>query len=189
MNLFNKVVHFDDASGFSGYIESVEMYNYCRSISSGLIAGRMTYLCEKYKTPKRALGYNMNESLNEELFHVEMTSRTDTALDQLNHIIDTTFSSVETFEPLGRYSTLQSLYTALDHQLQDGLMDQQEFDRTLFIVRKLWDLKLQVHMIEKEGTQLSDVIVHIITLMLHLYSEGIITRSLFVCVCTHLYAR
>ena len=71
-----------------------------------------------------------------------MASRTDTALEQLNDIIDTTFSSVEIFEPFDRYTTLQSLYTALDHQLQDGLMDRQEFDRTRFIVRKLWDLKL-----------------------------------------------
>ena len=112
-----------------------------------------------------------------------MASRTDTALDQLNHIA----SSVEQFESLDRYTTLQSLYTALDHQLQDGMMAQQEFDRTRFIVRKLWDLKLQIHMIEKEGTQLSDAIRHVITLMLHLYSEYIITRSLFVYVCTHLY--
>ena len=116
-----------------------------------------------------------------------MASGTGTALDQLNHIIDTTFSSVETFKPFDRYTSLQSLYTALDHQLQDGLMDQQEFDRTRFIVRKLWVLKLQIHMIEKEGTQLSDVIGLVITLML--YSEGIITRSLFVYVCTHLYTR
>ena len=58
-----------------------------------------------------------------------MASRTDTALDQLNHIIDATFSSVEKFEPFDRYTTLQSLYIALDYQLQDGLMDQQEFDR------------------------------------------------------------
>ena len=28
LNLFNRVVHFNDASGFNGYIESVEMYNY-----------------------------------------------------------------------------------------------------------------------------------------------------------------
>ena len=118
-----------------------------------------------------------------------MTSRADTALEQLDNIIDTTFSSVERFEPFDRYTTLQSLYTALYHQLQDGLMGQQEFDRTRFIVRKLWDLKLQIYMIEREGTQLSDVIGHIITLMLHLYSEGIITRSLFVYVCTHLYTR
>ena len=96
-----------------------------------------------------------------------MASRANTALDQLNHIIDATFSSVETFEPFGRYTTLQSLYTALGHQLQDGLMDQHEFDRTRYIVRKLWNLKLQIHMNEKEITQLSDVIGHIIKLMLH----------------------
>ena len=59
------------------------------------------------------------------------------ALDQLNHIIDTTFSSVEKLEPFDRYTTLQSLYTALDHQLQDGLMGQQEIECTWFIVRKL----------------------------------------------------
>ena len=34
----------------------------------------------------------MNGSWNEEFVHVEMASQTDTALDQLNHIIDTTFS-------------------------------------------------------------------------------------------------
>ena len=111
-----------------------------------------------------------------------MTSRTDTALDKLNHIIDTTFSIVEKCEPFDRY-------TALDHELQDEPMGQQEFDHTRFIVRKLWDLKLQIHVIGKEGTQLSDVIGHVITLMLHLYSEGIITRSLFVYVCTHFYTR
>ena len=44
LNLFNKVVHFDDASGFDGYMVSVEMYNYYKSIPSGLIAARMTYL-------------------------------------------------------------------------------------------------------------------------------------------------
>ena len=65
----------------------------------------------------------MNGSLNEEFLH----------------IIDTTFSTVEKVEPFDRYTTLQSLYTALDNQLQDGLMGQQEFDRTRFIVRKLWD--------------------------------------------------
>ena len=49
-------------------------------------------------------------------------------------------------------------------------MSQHEFDRTRYIVRMLWDLKLQIHMIEKEDTQPSDVIGHIITLMLDLYS-------------------
>ena len=56
LNLFNNVVHFDDSNGFNGYFESVEMYNYYKSIPSGLIAARMTYLCEKYKFPKRADG-------------------------------------------------------------------------------------------------------------------------------------
>ena len=56
LNLFNRVVHFDDTSGFNGYIESVEMYNYYKSIPSGLFAAQMTYTCEKYKIPKRADG-------------------------------------------------------------------------------------------------------------------------------------
>ena len=77
----------------------------------------------------------MNRSRSEEFFHIEMASRTDTALDQLNHVINTTFSSIRKFEPFDRY-TLQSLYTALDHQLQDGLMGQQESDRMRFIVGK-----------------------------------------------------
>ena len=42
LNLFNRVVRFDGASGFDGYIESVEMYNYYKSIPTGLIAERMT---------------------------------------------------------------------------------------------------------------------------------------------------
>ena len=39
--------------------------------------------------------------------------------------------------------------------MQDGLMGQQETDCMRFIVGKLWDLKLQFHMIEKECAQLS----------------------------------
>ena len=58
-----------------------------------------------------------------------------------------------------------------------------------FIVGKLWDLKLQIHIIEKECTQLADVIGHVISLMLDLYLEDIIPRSMFVCVCMHLYSR
>ena len=37
LNLFNRVVYFDESSGFNGYIESVEMYNYFKSIPTGLI--------------------------------------------------------------------------------------------------------------------------------------------------------
>ena len=57
-----------------------------------------------------------------------MASQTVTARDQLNHIIDATFSNIEQFERFDRYTTLQSLYTVLDHQVEDGLMRQQEFD-------------------------------------------------------------
>ena len=44
-------------------------------------------------------------------------------------------------------------------------------------------------MIEKDGARMCDVIGHVISLMLHMYLEGIITRSLFDYVCTHLYTR
>ena len=64
----------------------------------------------------------MTRSSNEKFFRVEMASRTGTALGQLNHIIGATFSSVAKCEPFDRYTALQSLYTALDHQLKDGLM-------------------------------------------------------------------
>ena len=57
-----------------------------------------------------------------------------------------------------------------------------------FVVQKLWDLKLQIHMIGKEDAQLTDVIRHI-TLMMYLHLEGIITRSLFIYVCVYLYTR
>ena len=129
----------------------------------------------------------MNRFKSVEFFQIEMASQTVTALDQLNHIVDDTFSSIEPFERFDRYTTLQSLYTALDHQVGDGLMRQQESDRMRFIVEKLWDLKLQIHMIEKECVQMTDVIARVISLKLYL--EDIITRSLFVCVCMHLYSR
>ena len=109
-------------------------------------------------------------------------------MDQLNHLIDTTFSDVEKFESSSRRYTLQSLYTALDRQLQDGLMAQ--FDHMRYIVRELFDLQLQIDAIEVEPsfTLPADVIRHTVALMmLDLYSEGILTRSLFVYVCTHLW--
>ena len=126
----------------------------------------------------------MNRFKSVEFVHNEMASRTDTALDQLNQIINTIFSSIRKLEPYDRHTTLQSLYTALGHQLQDGLMSQQESDRIRFVVRRLWDLKLRIHMIETENVQLTGVIGHIITLMLDLHLDGIITRSLFIYVCT-----
>ena len=60
LNLFNRVVHFDESSGFIGYIESVEMYNYYKSIPTGLIADRMTYLKESrwYHRDGIAIGHS-----------------------------------------------------------------------------------------------------------------------------------
>ena len=146
-------------------------------VLSGLIAARMTYLCEKFKIRKRADG----------IIWIEMASRSVTALDQLNHIIDVTFSNIEQFERFERYTILQSLYTAPDHRVEDGLMRQQECDSMRFIVGKSWDLKLQIHLLEKGCRQLADVIAYVILLMLDLYLEDVIPKSLFVCVCTQLY--
>ena len=116
-----------------------------------------------------------------------MTSRSVTALSELNHIIDATFSNIEQFERFDRYTALQSLCTALYHQVEDGLVRQQECDRMRFIVGNSWELKLQIHLVEKGCTQLPGVIAHIISLMLDLYLEDVIPKSLFVCVCSQLY--
>ena len=111
-------------------------------------------------------------------------------MDQLTHLIDATCSDVKKFESSHcrhRY-TLQSLYTAADHQLQDGLMAPRDIDRMRYVVRKLFDLKLQIHAIEVQPP-LSlpvGVVEHTIALMLDLYSEGMLSRSLFICVCTNL---
>ena len=56
-------------------------------------------------------------------------------------------------------------------------MKQQESDRMRFIVGKLWGLKLQIHMLEKEYAQLADVIGHIIS-----YNSKIT-----VCLCVHTF--
>ena len=45
---------------------------------------------------------------------------------------------------------------ALDHQVEDGLMRQQECDRMRFTVGKSWDLKLQIYLLEKGCAQLVD---------------------------------
>ena len=70
-------------------------------------------------------------------------------MDQLTHLFDATFSDVEKFKSSNRHdhrqrSTLQSLYTALNRQRQDRLLAQQDFDRMPYVVRELFDLKLQI---------------------------------------------
>ena len=52
-------------------------------------------------------------------------------------------------------------------------------------MRKLWALKLQIHRFEEEGAQLPDVIGHVITLMLHLYSR---VYNYMIVVCLRVYA-
>ena len=52
LNLFNKVIHFSDASGFD--VAGVEIYAYYKTIAPALIQARMTYLCEKYKVSSAA---------------------------------------------------------------------------------------------------------------------------------------
>ena len=61
------------------------------------------------------------------------------------------------------------------------------FDRMRYIVRKLFDLKLHAIEAEPPLPLPAGVIGHTGALMLDLYSEGILTRSLFVYVCTHLW--
>ena len=47
----------------------------------------------------------MNRFKSVEFFRIEVASRADTALAQLNQIIGAAFSSVERFEPFDRYTT------------------------------------------------------------------------------------
>ena len=54
---------------------------------------------------------------------------------------------------------------------------------------KVMGLEAKIHIIENEDEQLSDSIGRIIALMLELYSEGIMTRSLLIYMCAHLYTR
>ena len=48
-------------------------------------------------------------------------------------------------------------------------------------------LEIANHLLEKGCTQLAGVIAHIISLMLDLYLEDVIPKSLFVCVSSQLY--
>ena len=66
-------------------------------------------------------------------------------------------------------------------------MRQQECDRMRFMVGKSWDLKLQIHLLEKGCTKLAGFIAHIISLMLDLFLEDVIPKSVFVGVCSQLY--
>ena len=64
LNLFNRVVHFDDSSGFNGYIENVEMYNYYKSIPSGLIRSKLKNRYNKSPTQANKNEYRRNFCVN-----------------------------------------------------------------------------------------------------------------------------
>jgi len=107
------------------------------------------------------------------------------ALDELEYIISELFYDVEKFEPYNRNVTLQSLYRAVDNQLQDGLIRDYSYNRYRYYIQKLWDLKLQIYKYRYELTL--DTVDHIIGLILDLYSEGLITKTLFIGVCARLH--
>ena len=57
-------------------------------------------------------------------------------------------------------------------------MGQQECDRMRFIVGKSWDLKLQIHLLEKGCTQIADVFAHVISLMLFVCAHSCMMQQL-----------
>ena len=69
------------------------------------------------------------------------------ALDELRFVLEGVFARIEQFERPAPTS-LHSLYTALYHQLEDGLMQQEEFEAQRFMALKAWNLKLQLDWVE-----------------------------------------
>ena len=104
------------------------------------------------------------------------------ALDELRFVLEGVFARIEQFERPASTS-LHSLYTALFHQLEDGLMRYEEFETQRVMALKAWNLKLQLDLVES-GLPVSEVIAGIVSSMLDLA----IPKPLFVCVCSHLYA-
>ena len=97
------------------------------------------------------------------------------ALDELKFFLQGTFARIEQFEQPAPAS-LHSLYTALYHQLEDGLMRQEEFEAQRFVA---WHLKLQLDWIECGGGSFANIVSSMLDLD--------IPKPLFVCVCSHLF--
>ena len=66
------------------------------------------------------------------------------ALDELRFFLEGVFARIEQFER-PTPTSLHSLYTAFYHQLDDGLMQQEEFEAHRFMALKAWNLKLQLY--------------------------------------------
>ena len=100
------------------------------------------------------------------------------ALDELRFVLEGVFARIEQFERPAPTS-LHSLYTALYHQLEDGLMQQEEFEDQRFMALKAWNLKLQLDWVESESASLASIVSSMLDLA--------IPKPLFVCVCSQLF--
>ena len=101
------------------------------------------------------------------------------ALDELRFVLLGVFAKIEQFEQPDA-TTLHTLYSALDHKLEDGMMRNEEFEAQRFMALKAWNLKLQLDLFES-GLAVS--FAGIVSSMLDLA----IPKPLFVCVCSHLF--
>ena len=95
------------------------------------------------------------------------------ALDELRFVLEGVFARIEQFERLAP-TRLHSLYTALYHQLEDGLMQQEEFE-----AQRIMALKLQLDWVESGGASFASIVSSMLDLA--------IPKPLFVCVCSHLF--
>ena len=101
------------------------------------------------------------------------------ALDELRFVLLGVFAKIEQFEQRVP-TTMHLLYSALDHQLEDGMMRYEEFEAHRFMALNAWNLKLQLDLVES-GLAVS--FADIVSTMLDLA----IPKPLFVCVCSHLF--
>ena len=101
------------------------------------------------------------------------------ALDELRFVLVCVFAKIEQFEQPAA-TTLHTLYSALYHQLEDGMMRYEEIEGQRLMALKAWNLKLQLDLVES-GLAVS--FAGIVSSMLDLA----IPKPLFVCVCSHLF--
>ena len=79
------------------------------------------------------------------------------ALDELRFVLEGVFARIDQFERPA-HTSLHSLYTALYHQLEDGLMQQEEFEAQRFMALKAWNLKLQLDWVESGGASFASIV-------------------------------
>ena len=82
------------------------------------------------------------------------------ALDELRFVLEGVFVRIEQFDQSAPTS-LHLLYTALYHQLEDGLMQQEEFEAHRFMALKAWNLKLQLDWVESGAASCEYYLVNV----------------------------